>query len=142
MVANKKFLSQTLLYSNTDQFLDTCLIIENDLALPLKAFPLIHRKLNINVLNVEPNLMRITLVETCGPPQIQNTMLNQTKNPGDSVYFRCQATKIIFYDHVLPLSFKIDMSKCMVSFIDWYHDTMDGSERTKVKVRFVTVLFL
>ena len=32
----------------------------------------------------------ISLVETCGPPQIQNTMLNQTKNPGESVHFRCQ----------------------------------------------------
>lgn len=60
---------------------------------------------------------KIFEIETCGPPQIQNTMLNQTRRPGDSVHFRCQ----------------IDMSKCMVSFIDWYHDTMDGSERTKVK---------
>ena len=25
------------------------------------------------------------------------------------------------------------MSKCMVAFIDWYHDNIDG-ERTKVKV--------
>ena len=28
---------------------------------------------------------------------------------------------------------QIDMSKCMVAFIDWYHDNIDG-ERTKVKV--------
>merc|ERR1712079_450573 len=55
-------------------------------------------------------------IETCGPPQIQNTMLNQTRNPGESVHFRCQ----------------IDMSKCMVAFIDWYHDNFDG-ERRKVK---------
>ena len=27
------------------------------------------------------------------------------------------------------------MSKCMVAFIDWYHDNIDG-ERTKVKVSF------
>ena len=29
-------------------------------------------------------------METCGPPQIQNTMMNQTKYPGESAYFRCQ----------------------------------------------------
>ena len=29
---------------------------------------------------------------------------------------------------------QIDMSKCMVAFIDWYHDSMDGTERRKVKV--------
>merc|ERR1719412_3328161 len=44
-------------------------------------------------------------------------MLNQTRNPGESVYFRCQ----------------IDMSKCMVAFIDWYHEGLDGSARRKVK---------
>ena len=26
------------------------------------------------------------------------------------------------------------MSKCMVAFIDWYHDSLDGSSRKKVKV--------
>eukprot|EP00090_Calanus_glacialis_P001710 TRINITY_DN11240_c0_g1_i2.p1 TRINITY_DN11240_c0_g1~~TRINITY_DN11240_c0_g1_i2.p1 ORF type:complete len:142 (-),score=35.50 TRINITY_DN11240_c0_g1_i2:362-787(-) len=55
-------------------------------------------------------------IETCGPPQIQNTMLNQTKSPGEPAYFQCQ----------------IDMSKCMVAFISWYHDTGDGTQR-KVK---------
>jgi len=67
--------------------------------------------------NSSPLIEKLFEIETCGPPQIQNTMLNQTKNPGDSVYFRCQ----------------IDMSKCMVAFIDWYHDKDDGSERKKVK---------
>jgi len=64
-----------------------------------------------------PLIEKFFEIETCGPPQIQNTMLNQTKNPGESVYFKCQ----------------IDMSKCMVAFIDWYHDSMDGTERRKVK---------
>jgi len=64
-----------------------------------------------------PLIEKLFEIETCGPPQIQNTMLNQTKNPGEPAYFRCQ----------------IDMSKCMVAFIDWYHDSMNGSERKKVK---------
>ena len=41
---------------------------------------------------------------------------DQTRNPGESVHFRCQ----------------IDMSKCMVGFIHWYHDSLDGEERRKV----------
>jgi len=64
-----------------------------------------------------PLIEKLFEIETCGPPQIQNTMLNQTKNPGEPAYFTCQ----------------IDMSKCMVAFIDWYHDSMNGSERKKVK---------
>ena len=32
-------------------------------------------------------------VETCGPPQIQNTMMNQTKYPGESAHFKCQVIK-------------------------------------------------
>ena len=35
---------------------------------------------------------------------------------------------------------QIDMSKCMVAFIDWYHDNIDG-ERTKVKVSISFQLF-
>eukprot|EP00090_Calanus_glacialis_P005245 TRINITY_DN14063_c0_g1_i1.p1 TRINITY_DN14063_c0_g1~~TRINITY_DN14063_c0_g1_i1.p1 ORF type:complete len:173 (-),score=31.25 TRINITY_DN14063_c0_g1_i1:625-1143(-) len=56
-------------------------------------------------------------MDTCGPPQIQNTMMNQTKYPGEPAYFKCQ----------------IDMSKCMVAFIDWYYIRINGSEREKIK---------
>ena len=167
-------------------------------------------------------------METCGPPQIQNTMMNQTKYPGESAYFRCQvitlcnkvtnsikhycftlkysfswsALTIFFYFFIylltyfikwwfkrsillekmryiciqpsLPLSacfacwfqmipshekivkssitrhiakkpvipwlfsnfqyLQIDMSKCMVAFIDWYHLRINASEREKIKV--------
>jgi len=67
--------------------------------------------------SAQPLIEKLFEIETCGPPQIQNTMLNQTRNPGESVYFRCQ----------------IDMSKCMVAFIDWYHEGLDGSAGRKVK---------
>jgi len=60
---------------------------------------------------------KVWKMETCGPPQIQNTMMNQTKYPGESAFFRCQ----------------IDMSKCMVAFIDWYHLRINASEREKIK---------
>ena len=30
--------------------------------------------------------------------------------------------------------FQIDMSKCMVAFIDWYHLRINASEREKIKV--------
>lgn len=71
----------------------------------------------LQIHSVQPLIEKLFEIETCGPPQIQNTMLNQTRNPGESVNFRCQ----------------IDMSKCMVAFIDWYHDSLDGSSRKKVK---------
>ena len=35
------------------------------------------------------------VVDTCGPPQIQNTMMNQTKYPGESAYFRCQVFIVV-----------------------------------------------
>lgn len=60
---------------------------------------------------------KVWQMDTCGPPQIQNTMMNQTKYPGESAFFRCQ----------------IDMSKCMVSFIDWYLLRINASEREKIK---------
>ena len=34
----------------------------------------------------------------------------------------------------ITYNFQIDMSKCMVAFIDWYHESMDGTPRRKVKV--------
>jgi len=71
----------------------------------------------LHVHSAQPLIEKLFEIETCGPPQIQNTMLNQTRNPGESVNFRCQ----------------IDMSKCMVAFIDWYHDSLDGGARKKVK---------
>jgi len=60
---------------------------------------------------------KVWKMETCGPPEIQNTMMNQTKYPGESASFKCQ----------------IDMSKCMVAFIDWYHLRINASEREKIK---------
>lgn len=60
---------------------------------------------------------KIWEIDTCGPPKIQNTMMNQTKHPGEYAHFKCQ----------------IDMSKCMVAYIDWYHDSMNGSDREKIK---------
>jgi hypothetical protein len=57
-------------------------------------------------------------VDTCGPPKIQNTMMNQTVVPGEYAHFKCQ----------------VDMSKCMVAYIDWYHERMDGEGgREKIK---------
>ena len=133
-------------------------------------------------------------VETCGPPQIQNTMMNQTKYPGESAHFRCQVRReqinctsfrqiwpfvgeietnftcvhkqankaFLFWtlpaldlmmvqlklklylrvksgrsDTVTKFShFQIDMSKCMVAFIDWYHLRINASEREKIKVNW------
>ena len=34
-------------------------------------------------------------VDTCGPPKIQNTMMNQTVVPGEFAHFKCQ----VFNDH-------------------------------------------
>merc|ERR1719433_2477211 len=81
-------------------------------SLILLAVPLL-----VLVTSVQPLIEKLFEIETCGPPQIQNTMLNQTRNPGESVNFRCQ----------------IDMSKCMVAFIDWYHESLDGTPKRKVK---------
>jgi len=61
---------------------------------------------------------KIWEIDTCGPPKIQNTMMNQTVVPGDYAHFKCQ----------------VDMSKCMVAFIDWYHERIDGEGgREKIK---------
>ena len=30
------------------------------------------------------------VVDTCGPPKIQNTMMNQTVVPGEYAHFKCQ----------------------------------------------------
>ena len=32
------------------------------------------------------------LVDTCGPPEIQNAMMNQTVRPGEQAEFRCQVS--------------------------------------------------
>ena len=40
----------------------------------------------------------------------------------------------------ITYNFQIDMSKCMVAFIDWYHESMDGTPRRKVKVSLVSGL--
>jgi len=61
---------------------------------------------------------KIWEIDTCGPPKIQNTMMNQTVVPGEYAHFKCQ----------------VDMSKCMVAFIDWYHERFDGEGgREKIK---------
>jgi len=65
-----------------------------------------------------PLIEKIWEIDTCGPPKIQNTMMNQTVVPGDYAHFKCQ----------------VDMSKCMVAFIDWYHERIDGEGgREKIK---------
>ena len=61
-------------------------------------------------------------------------MLNQTRNPGESVYFRCQVSLPWKLTSGSNIVIQIDMSKCMVAFIDWYHEGLDGSARKKVKV--------
>lgn len=81
------------------------------------VFPIFTLTIFLQIHSAQPLIEKLFEIETCGPPQIQNTMLNQTRNPGESVNFRCQ----------------IDMSKCMVAFIDWYHESLDGSPRKKVK---------
>lgn len=58
---------------------------------------------------------KILKIKTCGPPQIQNAMMNQTVRPGEQASFKCQ----------------IDMS-CIVAFIEWYHDMTNGTS-TKIK---------
>jgi len=50
------------------------------------------------------------IVKTCGVPTIKNVMRNLTVSPGDSARFHC----------------KVDM-KCMVSYIQWYHEMNNGS---------------
>jgi len=52
------------------------------------------------------------IVRTCGVPTIKNVMRNLTLQPGDRAMFRC----------------KVDM-KCMVSYIQWYHEMNNGSVR-------------
>jgi len=51
-------------------------------------------------------------VKTCGQPKINNVMRNLTLNPGETARFRCS----------------VDM-KCMVSYIQWYHEMNNGSMR-------------
>jgi hypothetical protein len=66
----------------------------------------------------QPLIEKIWEIDTCGPPKIQNTMMNQTVVPGEYAHFKCQ----------------VDMSKCMVAYIDWYHERMDGEGgREKIK---------
>ena len=48
-------------------------------------------------------------MRTCGVPTIKNVMRNLTLQPGDRAMFRC----------------KVDM-KCMVSYIQWYHEMNNG----------------
>jgi len=55
-------------------------------------------------------------LNTCGPPQIQNTMMNVTVKEGQEATFKCM----------------IDMSKCMVSTIEWFHEMPNGTSR-KIK---------
>jgi len=52
------------------------------------------------------------IVRTCGTPTIKNVMRNLTLDPGDTARFYC----------------KVDM-KCMVSYIQWYHEMNNGSVR-------------
>lgn len=52
------------------------------------------------------------VVKTCGQPKINNVMRNLTLNPGETARFRCS----------------VDM-KCMVSYIQWYHEMNNGSMR-------------
>lgn len=47
---------------------------------------------------------------TCGLPKINNVMKNLTLNEGDTASFHCS----------------VDM-KCMVSYIQWYHEPFNGS---------------
>jgi len=62
---------------------------------------------------VEGNaLAEIITVKTCGQPKINNVMRNLTLNPGETARFRCS----------------VDM-KCMVSYIQWYHEMNNGSMR-------------
>ena len=43
----------------------------------------------------------------------------------------CSTSKVLTFNSFL----QIDMSKCMVSFIDWYLLRINASEREKIKVR-------
>jgi len=52
------------------------------------------------------------VVKTCGQPKINNVMRNLTLNPGETARFRCS----------------VDM-KCMVSYIQWFHEMNNGSMR-------------
>lgn len=58
---------------------------------------------------------KLLRIKTCGPPQIQNAMMNQTVRPGEQASFKCQ----------------IDMS-CIVAYIEWFHDMPNGTA-TKIK---------
>ena len=55
-------------------------------------------------------------MRTCGVPTIKNVMRNLTLQPGDRAMFRC----------------KVDM-KCMVSYIQWYHEMNNGDHTGKLK---------
>ncbi|XP_023325604.1 fibroblast growth factor receptor isoform X2 [Eurytemora carolleeae] len=52
------------------------------------------------------------IVKTCGRPEINNVMQNLTLKPGDTASFRCT----------------VDM-KCLVSYIQWYHEMNNGTMR-------------
>lgn len=58
----------------------------------------------------------IVKLNTCGPPQIQNTMMNVTVTEGQEATFKCL----------------IDMSKCMVSTIECFHEMPNGTSK-KIK---------
>ena len=58
-------------------------------------------------------------VRTCGKPNIQNIMNNVTARPGQTATFKCQ----------------VDMS-CIVSYIEWYHEMDNGTEKL-IKVSLI-----
>jgi len=86
----------------------------------IKSVPFYYHLKNLNLQSsamiryLQTTLMKMifVLVRTCGTPTIKNVMRNLTLNLGDTARFYC----------------KVDM-KCMVSYIQWYHEMNNGSVR-------------
>jgi hypothetical protein len=72
-------------------------------------FILLHLSLCIDSTSIGEGIIK-KIVKTCGRPEINNVMQNLTLRPGDRANFRCT----------------VDM-KCMVSYIQWYHELNNGS---------------
>lgn len=64
----------------------------------------------LDINSVGEKIIKKIAGNTCGLPKINNVMKNLTLNEGDSASFHCS----------------VDM-KCMVSYIQWYHEPFNGS---------------
>lgn len=79
-------------------------------SLLLLALILCQAAAGLDIESVGEKIIKKIAGNTCGLPKINNVMKNLTLNEGDTASFHCS----------------VDM-KCMVSYIQWYHEPFNGS---------------